>query len=329
MPLDPLFRPVRLGALEAGNRMLMAPMTRGRAQPDGTPMDRMGTYYVQRATAGLLVTEATPVRRDGVGWVGAPGIYTDAHVAGWKRVTDAVHAAGGRIFLQLWHMGRVSHPDFLDGALPVGPSAIAAKGESHTPLGTKPYVTPRALAIEEIGGIVKAFGDGTRRARAAGFDGVEIHGANGYLVDQFLRDGSNHRTDAYGGVEHRTRFAVGRRGLRERVGAGPSASRLARGTYNDMSDATRPLRAAAERLSALKLGYLHVVEGLPGSMMHTPGPRSRRSCGRRSAARWSQRRVRRGEAAAALAAARPAPSRSASPSSARRTSWRARRRASR
>jgi len=278
MSLDPLFRPLRLGAIELPNRMVMAPMTRGRAQPDGTPMDRMGTYYVQRATAGLLVTEATPVRRDGVGWVGAPGIYTDAHVAGWKRVTDAVHAAGGRIFLQLWHMGRVSHPDFLDGALPVGPSAIAAKGESHTPLGTKPYVTPRALAIEEIGGIVKAFGDGTRRARAAGFDGVEIHGANGYLVDQFLRDGSNRRTDGYGGsIENRTRFAVE---VATECAAAWAADRVGirlspRGTYNDMADSTAAatFTRAAERLSTLRLAYLHVVEGLPGSMMHTPGER--------------------------------------------------------
>ena len=276
MPLDPLFRPVRLGAVEAGNRMLMAPMTRGRAEADGTPNDLMAAYYVQRATAGLMITEATPVSRQGVGWLGAPGMYTDAHVAGWRKVTEAAHAAKGRIVLQLWHMGRVTHPDFQGGALPVGPSAVAAKGELHTPLGKKAYVTPRALELAELPGIVAAFGEATRRARDAGFDGVEIHGANGYLVDQFLRDGSNHRTDAYGGsVEHRTRFAVevaeacANAWAPDRVGFRVSP----RGTYNDMSDRdpAATFGRLAERLSALKLGYLHVVEGLPGSMMHTPG----------------------------------------------------------
>jgi N-ethylmaleimide reductase len=278
MSLDPLFRPLRLGAVEAPNRMIMAPMTRGRAEPDGTPNALMATYYVQRATAGLAVTEATPVSRQGVGWVGAPGMYTDAHAAGWRKVTDAVHAAKGRILLQLWHMGRVSHPDFHDGVLPVGPSAVAAKGETQTPLGKKAYVTPRALDLAEIPAIVKAFGDATRRAKDAGFDGVEIHGANGYLVDQFLRDGSNHRTDAYGGsVEHRTRFAVevaeacARAWAPDRVGFRVSP----RGTYNDMADRdpAATFGRLAERLSALKLAYLHVVEALPGSMMHTPGER--------------------------------------------------------
>jgi len=278
MPLAPLFQPVRLGAVEAPNRMLMAPMTRGRAEADGTPNALMATYYVQRATAGLVVTEATPVSRQGVGWVGAPGMYTDAHVAGWRKVTEAVHAAEGRIFLQLWHLGRVSHPDFHGGALPVGPSALAAQGETHTPLGKKAYVTPRALETAEIAGIVQAFGDATRRARDAGFDGVEVHGANGYLVDQFLRDGSNHRTDGYGGsVEHRTRFAVevaqacASAWAPDRVGFRISP----RGTYNDMADrdAAATFGRLAERLSPLGLAYLHVVEGLPGSMMHTPGER--------------------------------------------------------
>jgi N-ethylmaleimide reductase len=278
MPLAPLFQPVRLGAVEAPNRMLMAPMTRGRAEADGTPNALMATYYVQRATAGLLVTEATPVSRQGVGWVGAPGMYTDAHVAGWRKVTEAVHAAKGRIFLQLWHMGRVSHPDFHGGALPVGPSAIAAQGETHTPLGKKAYVTPRALETAEIAGIVKAFGDATRRARDAGFDGVEVHGANGYLVDQFLRDGSNHRTDGYGGsVENRTRFAVE---VAQACVSAWAADRVGfrvspRGAYNDMADRdpAATFGRLAERLSPLGLAYLHVMEGLPGSMMHTPGER--------------------------------------------------------
>lgn len=276
--LAPLFQPLRLGALTLPHRMIMAPMTRGRAEADGTPNALMATYYVQRASAALLVTEATPVSRQGVGWLGAPGMYTDAHVAGWRRVTDAVHAAGGRIVLQLWHMGRVSHPDFHGGELPVGPSAIAAKGETHTPLGKKAYVTPRALETAEIAGIVKAFGDGARRAREAGFDGVEIHGANGYLVDQFLRDGSNQRTDGYGGsLENRTRFAVE---VAQACAGAWAADRVGirlspRGTYNDMADRdpAATFGRAAERLSALKLAYLHVVEGLPGTMMHTPGER--------------------------------------------------------
>lgn len=275
---DPLFRPLAVGALTLPNRLVMAPMTRGRAEPDGTPTELIASHYAQRAAAGLLVTEATPVSRDGVGWLGAPGVYTDRHVEGWRRVTDAVHRAGGRIFLQLWHMGRVSHPDFLDGALPVGPSAVAAKGETHTPKGKQPYVTPRALALEEIPRIVRAYGDGARRAKDAGFDGVEIHGANGYLVDQFLRDGSNHRTDGYGGsARNRTRFLVE---VAEAACAAWSPDRVAmrlspRGAYNDMrdSDPVATFSLAAERLSALRLAYLHVVEPFEGHMMWAPGER--------------------------------------------------------
>jgi N-ethylmaleimide reductase len=273
-----MFSPARVGAVALPNRFVMAPMTRGRADAGGIPNDLMATYYAQRAATGLLVTEATPVCPGGVGWVGAPGIWTAEQEAGWRRVTDAVHGAGGRIFLQLWHMGRVSHPDFLGGALPVGPSAVAAKGETTTPLGKKPYVTPRALDSAEIPAIVRDFGRATARARAAGFDGVELHGANGYLVDQFLRDGSNRRTDAWGGpVSHRARFllevveAMAAAWAPDRVGVRLSP----RGAYNDMadSDPVATFAYAAERLKPYGLAYLHVLEALPGHMMHAPGER--------------------------------------------------------
>jgi N-ethylmaleimide reductase len=278
MAASSLLQSFRLGSLSLPNRLVMAPMTRGRAESDGTPNDLMANYYVQRADAGLLVTEATPVSRTGIGWLGAPGMYTDAHQAGWLKVTDAVHRARGRVFLQLWHMGRVSHPDFLGGALPVGPSAIAAKGETHTAKGKQAYVTPRALGLDEIKGVVADFARATKRARDAGFDGVELHGANGYLIDQFLRDGSNRRTDAYGGsIANRTRFllevteAVIGAWSKDRVGVRLSP----RGAYNDMadSDPAATFGDAAARLSKLGIAYLHAMEPLPGHMMAAPGER--------------------------------------------------------
>jgi N-ethylmaleimide reductase len=255
----------------------MSPMTRGRAQPDGTPVDLMGEYYKQRSSAGLIVTEATSISPGGCGWLGVPGIYTDSHVAGWKRVTDAVHGNGGRIFLQLWHTGRVSHPDFQGGELPVAPSAIAAKGTTRTPLGKKDYVTPRALTVPEIQATVAEYSAATKRAKAAGFDGVELHGANGYLPDQFLRDCSNQRKDEYGGsIANRVRF------MDEVVGAMVAAWSADRvgvrvspvGTYNDMKDGSpRELFVAvAEALQRRKIAYLHVVEALPGSFMYVEHP---------------------------------------------------------
>jgi len=278
MSTSPLFQPLRVGPLTLPNRLVMAPMTRGRAEADGTPNALMATYYAQRATAGLIVTEATAVSPTGHGWLGAPGVWSDKHTGGWRTVTEAVHAAGGRIFLQLWHMGRTSHPDFLGGALPVGPSAIAAKGETHTPQGKKSYVTPRALRTDEIAGIVSEYAAGAKRARAAGFDGVEIHGANGYLIDQFLRSGSNQRTDAYGGsVENRARLLLE---VTKAVVAAWSADRVGvrlspRGAYNDMVDAdpAATFSFAAERLGRLGIAYLHAMEPLPGHMMAAPGER--------------------------------------------------------
>jgi N-ethylmaleimide reductase len=272
-----LFTEHRVGPLALPNRMVMAPMTRGRAEADGTPNALMAEYYTQRATAGLMVTEATAISKQGSGWLGAPGIYADSHVAGWKQVTEAVHRAGGRIFLQLWHMGRVSHPDFLGGELPVGPSPIAANGDTHTPAGKKLYVTPRVLTRDEIARTVVDYAEAAKMARAAGFDGVELHGANGYLIDQFLRDGSNQRADDYGGsIENRSRFllevarAVCAAWAPDRVGVRLSPT----GEYNDMRDSTpeATFSHAARELNQFGLAYLHVMEALPGSPMHVAVP---------------------------------------------------------
>jgi len=201
--------PVRLGALDLPNRVIMAPLTRSRSGAERIPNDLMIEYYVQRASAGLILSEATSVTPMGVGYADTPGIWSQEQVAGWKRVTDAVHQAGGRILLQLWHVGRISDPVFLNGELPVAPSAIAASGHVSLLRPQRPYPTPRALELEEIPGVIEAYRKGAENAVAAGFDGVEIHGANGYLLDQFLQDRTNRRTDAYGGpVENRARLML-------------------------------------------------------------------------------------------------------------------------
>lgn len=206
-----LFEPVKIGDLELANRMIMAPLTRSRGTgtDNRVPNDLMATYYSQRANAGLIITEATAVTPMGVGYARTPGIWSDEQVQGWKKTTSAVHAKGGKIVLQLWHVGRISDPMFLNGQLPVAPSAIAASGHVSLVRPEKSYVTPRALETSEIPGIVEAYRKGAENAKAAGFDGVEIHGANGYLIDQFLQDSTNHRTDQYGGsIENRARFAL-------------------------------------------------------------------------------------------------------------------------
>ena len=205
-----LFDPIRIGDLDLPHRILMAPLTRARATPDTrAPTRLMREYYVQRAAAALIISEATSVMAMGVGYARTPGIWSAAQVAGWNSVTEGVHAAGGRIFLQLWHVGRISDPMFLNGALPVAPSAIAPQGHLSLVRPEKPFVTPRALETAEISAIVEAFRRGAENAKAAGFDGVEIHGANGYLLDQFLQDGSNRRTDQYGGsIENRARLML-------------------------------------------------------------------------------------------------------------------------
>jgi N-ethylmaleimide reductase len=263
-----LFSPVRVGPYTLPNRIVMAPMTRSRAGAGNVPGDLAVTYYVQRSSAGLIVTEATQVCPQGQGYINTPGIHSDDQVAGWRRVTDAVHAKGGRIFLQLWHVGRISHPLFQpDGGAPVAPSAIAAEGITYTPEGPKPFGTPRALELEEIPDVVRQYAEGARRALEAGFDGVEIHGANGYLIDQFLRDGSNRRTDAYGGpVENRARFllevtaAVAGVWGPDRVGVRLSPT----GAFNSMSDSDpeTTFTYAARELDRFGLAYLHVVEPL-------------------------------------------------------------------
>jgi N-ethylmaleimide reductase len=206
-----LFSPFRLGDLELKNRVVMAPLTRIRASEDtDAPNDLNAEYYRQRATAGLIITEASQISQQGQGYIHTPGIYTDAQVEGWKKVTQAVHAEGGRIFIQLWHVGRISHVSLQPGGgAPVAPSAISAKTKTFTATGYTDVSEPRALKSEEIPGIVADYLRAAESAKIAGFDGIEIHGANGYLIDQFLKDGANKRTDAYGGsIENRARFAL-------------------------------------------------------------------------------------------------------------------------
>ncbi len=262
-----LFSPIQVGAYTLPNRIVMAPLTRNRASDGNVPTELNATYYTQRSSAGLLIAEATQVTPYGQGYPATPGIHSPEQVEGWKLVTEAVHASGGRIFLQLWHVGRISHPSLQPGSvLPVAPSAIApADGEASTYEGSKPYVTPRALETDELPGIVEAYRQGAENALAAGFDGVEIHGANGYLLDQFLRDGTNKRTDAYGGsIENRARLllevteaVVGVWGA-NRVGVRLSPS----STFNSMSDSDpkATFGYAIDALNRFGLAYLHLLE---------------------------------------------------------------------
>ena len=267
-----LFTPTRLGAVEIPNRVLMAPMTRSRAGRDGVPGALAPLYYAQRASAGLIVTEATQVTPAGQGYIQTPGIHSEAQVAGWRKVTQAVHAAGGRIFLQLWHVGRVSHESFQPGGgLPVSASAVRLEGDAWTYDGMRPHPAPRALAAGEIADVVAQFGHGAALAKEAGFDGVEIHGANGYLIDQFLRDGTNRRTDRYGGsASNRTRFLLQ---VTEAVVAVWGAERVGvrlspLGDFNGMSDGdpAATFGAAVDGLDGFGLAYLHLVERMGGPL---------------------------------------------------------------
>jgi len=204
-----LFDPIKIGALNLPNRIIMAPLTRCRSGSSRVPNELMLEYYTQRSTAGLIISEATAVSPMGVGYADTPGIWSDERVEGWKKITDAVHKAGGRILMQLWHVGRISDPMFLDGKQPIAPSAVALKGNVSLVRPHKPYVTPRAMTLSEIKTVIEQFRKGAENAKKAGFDGVEIHGANGYLPDQFLQDSTNHRTDNYGGsLENRARFML-------------------------------------------------------------------------------------------------------------------------
>ncbi|MBW4658320.1 MAG: alkene reductase [Drouetiella hepatica Uher 2000/2452] len=261
-----LFSPVKLGRYELSNRIVMAPLTRNRAGDGNVPRELNAEYYAQRASAGLIVAEATQISPQGLGYPLTPGIHSAEQIAGWKLVTAAVHAKGGRIFLQLWHVGRISHPSLQpNGELPVAPSAIAPQGMASTFTGEQPFVTPRALELDEIPGIIEDYRQAAENALAAGFDGIEVHGANGYLLDQFLQDGSNHRTDAYGGsIENRARLllevmeaVVGVWGS-DRVGVRLSPG----GTFNDMADSnpTALFSYVIEALNRFDLAYLHLVE---------------------------------------------------------------------
>lgn len=237
-----LFDPIQVGDLELPNRIVMAPLTRCRAEPGRVPGALMAEYYVQRASAGLIISEATSVTPMGVGYPDTPGIWSAEQVQGWKNVTSAVHAAGGRIVLQLWHVGRISDPSYLDGELPVAPSAVQPQGHVSLIRPKREFVTPRALETAEIAGIVEAYRQGAANAKAAGFDGVEIHGANGYLLDQFLQDSTNRRDDQYGGsLENRARLMLEVTDAVISVwGAGRVGMHLApRADAHDMGDSNR------------------------------------------------------------------------------------------
>ncbi len=260
-----LFTPFTLNGTELPNRILMSPMTRTRATEDGVPTDLMRDYYVQRASSGLIGTECTQVSDQGHGIIRCPGIHRQDQIDGWKRITEAVHDAGGHIFLQIWHCGRVAHPEMRNGEPPVAPSPLPAKGDFFLPRGRVEFPTPRELDIDEIPAIVASFADATRNARLAGFDGVELHAANGYLIDQFLQDGSNHRTDDYGGsVENRARFLIEvtkasiAAWSAERVGVRLTPSSLLYGMHD--SDALATFGYAVKALDALRIGYLHLCE---------------------------------------------------------------------
>lgn len=275
--IDPLFTPIRYGAIEAPNRIAMAPLTRLRANDEDAPHALQAEHYRQRASAGLLICEATQISPQGKGYAGAPGIHSEAQIAGWKQVTDAVHEDGGRVVLQLWHVGRISHPALQpDGVLPVAPSAIRPEGRAGTYQGPQEFVTPRALQTNEMPGVIEQFRLGALNAKAAGFDGVEIHGANAYLLDQFLRDGTNHRTDQYGGsIENRARLllevteAVASVWGADRVGVRVSPSV---GNYG-MVDSTpeKTFTYAASELGKFGLAFIHVVE--PSSPRGDPNDR--------------------------------------------------------
>jgi N-ethylmaleimide reductase len=259
-----LFDPVQFGAIQLPNRIIMAPLTRGRADREAVPSALMARYYSQRAGAGLITTEATGISREGLGWPNAPGLWSDAQVDGWKLVTDAVHGAGGRIVAQLWHMGRLVHPD-LGGGQPISSSATTAPDLARTYDGKKPYVEARAATPADIERIVGDYAEAARNAIRAGFDGVQVHGANGYLIDQFLRDGANHRADEYGGsIDNRVRFmgevleaAGGAIGM-DRVGIRFSPNIYSQGVED--SDPIPLFEAVARRLETLNVPWIELRE---------------------------------------------------------------------
>ena len=271
-----LFTPVEIGPLELPNRIVMAPLTRSRAGAGNVPTSLSALYYAQRASAGLIISEATQVMPEGQGYISTPGIHSAEQIEGWKCVTGAVHGCGGRIVLQLWHVGRISHQSFQPGgALPVAPSAIQPKGQAFTAKGFEPIPKPRALELAEIPAIVAQYAQAARNAMDAGFDGVEVHGANGYLIDQFLRDGTNKRNDAYGGsIEIRTRFLFEVvDAVTAAVGAERTGLRISpQNGQNDIADSNPQslFNHVASALSGKGLSYLHVIEGDTGGVPVPP-----------------------------------------------------------
>ncbi|MBZ7924219.1 alkene reductase [Ensifer adhaerens] len=265
-----IFSSFKLGGLDLPSRIVMAPMTRSRAGDNEVPLEIAATYYEQRASAGLIISEGTQISRQGLGYPGTPGIHSDEQVAGWQKVTSRVHDAGGRIFAQLWHVGRISHPSLQpDNGLPVGPSAIQPAGEIFTFSGMQPFVTPRALELSEIKEIIDQYKAAAENAKRAGFDGVELHGANGYLIDQFIRDKTNRRTDAYGGTAlNRVRLLLEATDAlidvwgAERVGVRLSPTN----PFNDIADShpADTFAVAVRELASRSLAYLHVVEPQQG-----------------------------------------------------------------
>ena len=261
-----LFDPIQLGAIAAPNRILMAPLTRGRSEGVHVPISALkAEYYSQRASAGLLIAEATGISQEGLGWPSAPGIWSDEQVAAWQPVTQAVHDAGGRIILQLWHMGRLVHPDFLGGAQPVSSSDTTAPGDAHTATGKKPYEPARALRLDEIPRVVADYVHAAKNAIRAGFDGVQVHAANGYLIDQFLRDNTNMRTDDYGGrFENRIRLLREvTQAVADAVGADRTSVRLSPNGETQGADDSNPVAlftAAAAALSDIGIAFLELRE---------------------------------------------------------------------
>ena len=271
---DALFQPFKVGDWNLPNRLVMAPLTRNRAGEGNVQGELNATYYAQRASAGLIIAEATQVAPEGQGYISTPGIHSAEQIEGWKKVTAAVHAAGGRIVLQLWHVGRISHTSLQPGGkAPVAPSAIRAEAKVFTAEGFSDVSEPRALELSEMPALVDSYRQGARNAIEAGFDGVEVHGANGYLIDQFLRDKSNLRTDDYGGnIDNRTRllFEVCE-AVSNEIGAGLTGVRLSPLTsFGDVSDSNPQalFNHAVERLAALNLAFIHVIEGETGGDRH-------------------------------------------------------------
>ncbi|MGM0547580.1 MAG: alkene reductase, partial [Bacteroidota bacterium] len=267
MSKQPLLTKYNLSGMELANRMVMAPMTRSRAGEGNVPTDLMAKYYRQRSSAGLIISEGTQISQQGIGYPWTPGIHTVEQVEGWRKITKAVHEEDGKIFAQIWHVGRVSHPHYHDGEPPVAPSAVKPEGQIFTADGMKDFVTPRALETNEIPGIIEDYAQAARNAIKAGFDGVEIHGANGYLIDQFLKDGTNKRDDQYGGnLENRARFAIEVvEAVADAIGAEKTGIRFSPAGRNQGISDSNPKETFSyvlEKLNDFNLAFVHLMESM-------------------------------------------------------------------